>query len=232
MQAARILLVALVELVIAPWLPTWWQPVHLWVAGVTLVVGLAVAARWTPLLGKRADGSLPVWSYLVWWPWHAVVRTSAWWFRRRSIAPLTEVHPGWWLGSWPHPGDVVGVPAVVDLTCELPRRTADGPYLCLPTWDVTVPEPAAVDQAVAWILARRAEGHTVLVHCAHGRGRSTHVMLAALVEAGLHASWTEALDHVRSRRPEVRLSSGQAAALARRPPSPKLARASEPVNPA
>jgi hypothetical protein len=232
MQAARILLVAIVELAVAPWLPAWWQPVHLWAAAVTLIVGLAVALRWTPLLGKRSDGTVPLWSYLVWWPWHLVVRVSAWWFRRRSTAPLTEVHAGWWLGGWPQPGDAETWPAVLDLTCELPRRTPARDYLCVPTWDVTVPEERDLDHAVAWILARRAEGRSVLVHCAHGRGRSTHVLVTALVQAGLHPTWRDALDHVRTQRPEVRLSSAQAAALDRRQDLGSIPLSSEPVNPA
>lgn len=216
MQATRILVAALVELAITPLVPLWWAPIHLWIAIVTLIVGLSVAARWTPLLGKRADGTFPWWSYVLWWPWHLVVRISAWWFRNRGGGPLTEIHPDLWLGAWPHRTDVFARwPAIVDLTCELPRVGPASSYLCLPTWDVTVPLDQAVDEGVAFILECLERGEPVLVHCAHGRGRSTMVMLAALVEADLHPTWPEALEHVRRVRPHVRLSAGQTAALDR-----------------
>jgi protein-tyrosine phosphatase len=215
MQAVRILVVAMVELAVVPLLPTWWWPLHLWGAGVTLVVGLAVAARWTPLLGKRVDGTVPWWSYLLFWPWHLVVRASAWWFRRDGV--LTEVAPGWWLGGWPHRGDAFETwPAVVDLTCELPRRSPSSDYLCLPTWDVTPPSPQALEAGVAFLLEHRRRGRPVLIHCAHGRGRSTVLLLAALVASGDHPGWQEALAAVRRGRPQVRLSRAQQRALERR----------------
>ena len=74
----------------------------------------------------------------------------------------------------------LGITAVVDLRAE---RTADAEFFeahgiafrqyRVP--DVTVPVPEVLTDAVAWIDAQLADGRTVLVHCAKGRGRSATV---------------------------------------------------------
>jgi hypothetical protein len=42
-----------------------------------------------------------------------------------------------YIGGWPEQPQWLpaGNPAMVDVTCELPRTFFDSPYLCLPTWD-------------------------------------------------------------------------------------------------
>lgn len=51
---------------------------------------------------------------------------------------------------------------------------------------------AQIEQGVQWALAQRAEGRPVLVHCAHGHGRSATVLAAILIGAlpcWLGCSW-------------------------------------------
>ena len=130
--------------------------------------------------------------------------------------PHQAVHPGWLLGGWPHRADLFDPwPAVIDLTCELPRRGPPDRYLALPTWDATAPSADALDRGVAFALAERRAGRPVLVHCAAGHGRSATLLAAALVAAGLHRDWREALAHLRRVRPGVRLSPSQKRALDR-----------------
>jgi protein-tyrosine phosphatase len=62
-----------------------------------------------------------------------------------------------------------------------------------------------------WVANERAVGRKVLVHCQHGRGRS--IMLAAAILMTEGTSPTDAIDHIRSRRPLVALSSSQLAAV-------------------
>jgi protein-tyrosine phosphatase len=213
-QGVRILMIATIEAIVAPWLPTWWLPVHVWATTVTAIVGVAVLLRYTSLLGKQTTGEIPWWSWFIWWPWHLAAHTSAWWFRGRGAPPFTEVHPGWWLGTWPHQAQSPEPwEAVLDLTCELPRRQQTQHYLCVPTWDMTQPSDDDLLTAVAFVLTQRDAGRPLLVHCAHGRGRSTMVVVAGLVAAGLHPTWQHALDHVRLQRPNVRLSSTQQRSL-------------------
>lgn len=55
--------------------------------------------------------------------------------------------------------------------------------------------------------------HPILVHCAHGRGRSTTVLVAALVASGCFATWEGAFAHCKSKRPCVKLNAKMRAAL-------------------
>ena len=70
-------------------------------------------------------------------------------------------------------------------------RTAD--YLLLKTWD-GVPPTAEQLETAAQFGAKARQSGPVMVHCAHGRGRSTTVMCAVLVRAGLATSWQDAFE--------------------------------------
>ena len=67
--------------------------------------------------------------------------------------------------------------------------------------------------AVPFLVDAAKEG-PVLVHCAHGVGRSTATLVAALVEAGHFRSTDEAFAHVKQKRSVVKQSSRLKAALA------------------
>ena len=70
--------------------------------------------------------------------------------------------------------------------------------------DVTVPDEAVLTEAVAWMRDQFADGRTLLVHCAKGRGRSATVIAAYLMQAeGL--SFDEVRDRLHSRRALVKL---------------------------
>ena len=70
--------------------------------------------------------------------------------------------------------------------------------------DVTVPGPDVLTDAVAWIDEQLADGRTVLVHCAKGRGRSATVLAAYLMrERGM--TFDEASDLLHRQRALVKL---------------------------
>ena len=105
----------------------------------------------------------------------------------------------------------LGITAVVDVRAE---RTADAGFFeahgiafrqyRVP--DVTVPGPEVLTDAVAWIDAQLADGRTVLVHCAKGRGRSATVVAAYLMrERGM--TFDEANELLHSKRALVKLEA-------------------------
>ena len=97
----------------------------LWIVACLAVVGIAIARRLPGLLGKRADGSIPAWSWVLFWPWHATTQVKAR-VHRRSLHPaVTEIRPGVFLGGWPAPGDAPEDCAIVDLTSELLGNVRD-----------------------------------------------------------------------------------------------------------
>jgi len=53
----------------------------------------------------------------------------------------------------------------------------------------------------------------ILIHCAHGRGRSTTALCAALVKAGYHRTWQDAYAFISTKRPCVKLNAKMRAAL-------------------
>lgn len=216
--ALPFLVVGLGELVLAGLLPAWagWLPA--WAGAATSWVGLAYLARRPTWLGKHAA---PRASFVALLPFHLVARASAA-LAPRWLGPVRlEIAPGLWVGGWPRRG-APGF-AQLDLTAELPRRGDALRYACVPMLDGAPPEPeafrAAVDQVIAW----RAEGLPVLVHCAYGHGRSVAVLVAAMVEAGLHDTWEDAHARVLAVRPRARMTPAQRQAVAE-----MTARAAEP----
>eukprot|EP00891_Asterochloris_glomerata_P004794 jgi/Astpho2/4794/e_gw1.00067.240.1_t len=150
------------------------------------------------------------------WPYHLGLRGKLWLQRRTSSEPhWTEVMEGWTIGGWPasDPWMPPGSPAIVDCTCELPRRHEQLPYFLLPTWDTHGPDPVLIEDAVQWAAQQRRAGHPVFVHCAHGHGRSTVVLCAALVEFGIAKTFEEAFQLIQNERPRVKLNVRQRKAL-------------------
>lgn len=128
---------------------------------------------------------------------------------------FSQVTPELWLGGAPTYGRDfeellrIGITAVVDMRAE---RAAEPAFFAqhgiahrqyrVP--DVTVPGEEILTDAVDWIGAQVADGRTVLVHCAKGRGRSATV-LAAYLMATQGMTFDEADELLRSRRRLVKL---------------------------
>lgn len=111
------------------------------------------------------------------------------------------------------PSEQALVPAlnasVLDVTCELPLQVQPPAYLSIPVWDTHCPTPAQLDVAVLWAERQVAAGRTVLVHCAHGHGRSAAVLAAILIARGVAETPEEAEALMRAQRPNVKLNARQ-----------------------
>lgn len=117
-----------------------------------------------------------------------------------------------YIGGWPSATSQLplhGNVAVVDVTAELPASARGLAYRCLPVWDTTAPTSAQLAGAAAWVREQRALGRAVLVHCAHGHGRSCVVLCALLVAAGVAADEHEAFAMVVAQRRLARLNAHQ-----------------------
>jgi protein-tyrosine phosphatase len=122
-----------------------------------------------------------------------------------TVPVASEVQPGWWVGGCYSNRLNMHWAGVVDCTVEFPEQCKTEQYLCLPTWDGVPATPEQLDTAAKfcmdaieeWNRLRKTglvEGEpNILIHCAHGRGRSTTVMCAALVKMGYFSSYEEAL---------------------------------------
>ena len=116
--------------------------------------------------------------------------------KKKVVVPVaSEVQPGWWVGGTYSNELNKDWGGVIDLTVEFPERCFDRSksYLLVAIWDGVPPSPEKIDEAASFAVEARKMGD-VLVHCAHGRGRSTTLMCAALVKAGLYATWEDAFE--------------------------------------
>lgn len=193
----------------------------LWYAAVThfVITCLFVLRRGEWVIGKRtSDGTLPLWSAVVWAAFHA----PTWLYTRlhtalTDVPVASEVQPGWWIGGrYAHwlPDGRRKWACTIDLTVEFPEacfRETEA-YLSLPCWDGTPPTPAGIERAARLAASTRARGH-VMVHCAHGKGRSTCVMVACLVRAGEFATWREAFEACKKNRKGIKLNGKMRDAL-------------------
>lgn len=130
-----------------------------------------------------------------------------------SMGPMHSVGPRIYVGRIPLPHERsalmdAGVTSVLNLCVEFPRlsRIHESPGLeaaYIPMLDGTAPSRAQWNRAIDWIVRRHAEGHTILVHCAQGRGRSVTVAAAALCRLGFAIGPDEALAQIRAARPKA-----------------------------
>jgi hypothetical protein len=165
------------------------------------------------IIGKdKVTGQIPLWSYILFFPFHVPTKLYTHIHTRVSTHKVTnvktnqtehivvpvasEVQPGWWVGGcYGHELNKDHWGGIIDLTVEFPEACRDRTrsYLSAPTWDGVPASPADLEHAANFAVEARTHGD-VLVHCAHGRGRSTTVMCACLVKAGLYANWEEAFE--------------------------------------
>ncbi|KAJ4972135.1 hypothetical protein NE237_005234 [Protea cynaroides] len=181
---------------------------------VALLVSVAShsAINLPMLLGKRSDGSFPIWSIILFAPYLYFVRFFSFLRRMHSREPpYSEICEGVFVGGWPSSLDKLppGEPAIIDCTSELPRIKAlsQNAYLCVPTWDTRSPQPAEIESAVRWACRKRDLKKPIFIHCAYGHGRSVAVMCAFLVAIGVAEDWKNAEKIIRERRPCIRMNA-------------------------
>ena len=136
----------------------------------------------------------------------------------------TEILSGWWLGG--RYGNELGISkwgVVVDLTVEFPEHCMvedSENYVLLRCWDGVPPTPEGLEIAAQrcanFLGSPTPSGSTrlpIMIHCAHGRGRSTCTMCAAFVRAGLYDTWQAAFEAIKEKRSCVRLNGKMRRAL-------------------
>jgi hypothetical protein len=180
-----------------------------WLGVNFAVVGVAYFIGAPGVLGKRPDGSLSVWSWILFLPLHLYI--SSGWHLLRLLSREAAQHAisdEMVIGRRLLPREVNGEYAnYVDLTAEFSelasiRRRAG--YLSFPILDGSAPDPNALAEAVS----RLRPGRTY-IHCAQGHGRSGLFTLAVLLKSGQAPSVEEGLRKIRAARPGVRLSQEQ-----------------------
>lgn len=186
-----------------------WGFLLLWLGLDFIVLGIAHLRGAHRVFGKRADGTLPLWSWILFFPllayttvvWH-LIRLLSRESRTNRISEQLVV------GRRLLPGEMPDAFAnYVDLTAEFqePRalRRAAG-YFAFPILDASAPDPSELRAAVDLLRA----GPT-FVHCAQGHGRTGLFALAVLLSSGAVRTVEEGLSVLASARPAICLSPEQ-----------------------
>lgn len=106
----------------------------------------------------------------------------------------------------------LGVSADVDLEEEKSERPQDlEAYLWLPVKDHTAPTQTQLKIGAGTINEMVKAGKKVYVHCKNGHGRAPTMIAAYFILTG--KTPTEAVELVKSRRPEIHLEDSQFKAL-------------------
>lgn len=186
-----------------------WFLLAVWLGCNFLVLGVAYGCGAHQVFGKRADGTLPWWSRLVFLPLLVYARVVWHFIRLFSREPKQNmVTEQLVIGRRLLPFEVQGeFDNFVDLTAEFsePSSIRCSPcYRSFPILDGSAPTPQALRAAVAGLRPGRT-----FIHCAQGHGRTGLFALAVLLSSGLARNVEDGLRILCKARPAVRLSRAQ-----------------------
>lgn len=198
-----------VALVLAGVQCRFWGISLIWLGCDFLTLGVAHVRRAHGVFGKRSDGTLPLWSWMLFFPLHAY--TSPVWHLLRLFSReprlnrvSDELVVGRRLLAREIPGSFTNF---VDLTAEFqePRSLREAPgYVTFPILDASAPDPQALRAAVS-----RLQPGATFVHCAQGHGQTGLFALAVLLSSGAVKDVQEGLSMLANARPAIQLSPEQ-----------------------
>ena len=198
-----------IVLIILGFVQRGWFLVAVWLGCDFLVLGVAHGRGSHRVFGKRADGTLPLWSWLVFLPlfiyttvvWHLIRLFS----REPARNTITEqLVVGRRLLAYELDGQFDNF---IDLTAEFsePSSIRCSPsYRSFPILDGAAPTPEALHMAVAGLRPGRT-----FIHCAQGHGRTGLFALAVLLSSGVARNVEDGLRILSAARPAIRLSREQ-----------------------
>jgi protein-tyrosine phosphatase len=164
------------------------------------------------IVGKDIrTGKVAWWSFLIFWPFHLVnniyslfIHVYRYYVKGIDVMSqiyhgshhhATEIFQGGMFSVWKEPvvfrnESLKEWDVVLDLTCETMEMATVRPenYYCVAVFDGTPIPSDDLEQAVEFVMNKTnklTEKKRILIHCAHGIGRSTMTTLAILLRAGI-----------------------------------------------
>ena len=188
----------------------WWL---LWPALTFLCITAGYLGAEASVFQKDSSGRISPSAVLLLLPYRLAARISYYWYAKQC-RHISVVNEHIVLGGYP--AAPLTVAAVLDMTGEFPRNryTTGLTYHCQPQLDLFPLTEMQIESAVN-NLSRLAQSGQVYVHCKLGYTRSTTVVVAWLIRAGLADNMEQALAAVRQARPQIVLREPTIAALTR-----------------
>lgn len=188
----------------------WWL---LWPALTFLCITAGYLGAGASVFQKDSSGRISPSAALLLLPYRLAARISYYWYAKQC-RHISVVNEHIVLGGYP--AAPLTVAAVLDMTGEFPRNryTTGLTYHCQPQLDLFPLTEMQIESAVN-NLSRLAQSGQVYVHCKLGYTRSTTVVVAWLIRAGLADNMEQALAAVRQARPQIVLREPTIAALTR-----------------
>jgi hypothetical protein len=184
-----------------------------WLGICFLVLGVAHLLHWPRIFGKRADGSIPPWSWLAFLPLHAV--TYGTWHLARLLSredKSSRITDQLTIGRRPvAETELPDSDLIIDLTSgfdEVRNIRLHSGYISQTILDGSIPKIAELN-----LLLEKMEGKKCFFHCAQGHGRSGTVAIAFLLKTGKVSTVEEGLQLLQSQRPALDLGKRQYAFL-------------------
>ena len=180
-----------------------------WLGADFLILGIAHGRNAAGIFGKRKNGTLPLWSWILFLPLH--LYTISVWYLLRSLSPepaQNEISEQLVVGRRLLPSEVKGeFDTYIDLTAEFNepyaiRRLRS--YCNFPILDGGAPKPEELILAVANLKPGRT-----FIHCAQGHGRTGLFTLAVLLHTGAVESIETGLQMLATARPAIHLNKEQ-----------------------
>lgn len=186
-----------------------WYLLVIWLGADFLVLSCAYYYNVSRVFGKRSNGTLPVWSLILFGPMHLF--TAAIWhlIRLSSREPtFQEITTRLTIGRRLLSSEVQReYDNYVDLTAEFvePRKIrSSASYLNFPILDGSAPDAALLHRTI-----EKLRPGSTYIHCAQGHGRTGLFALAVLLSSGKVQSVDEGLRLLTTVRPQITLNKLQ-----------------------
>lgn len=197
--------------------------VWFWIGGSLSAVSVAYVFERPEIFRKKHDGSIPFYIRWLFVPFLLGAQLyNAWARNNDSVPAIQKIADNLFLACRLFPSDIDelkrnDIRAILDVTAEFDgldwsATEANLHYLNLPVLDHQNPSTEQLIHAVNWVDMQTRE-HSVVIHCALGRGRSVFVMAAYLLSKNPDWDIGTALETIQGVRSTAGLNRKQLKAL-------------------
>ena len=184
-------------------------------------VGIAYGCTSPGIFMKRTNGTFPLASYAIFWPYFLVNYLSLHIYNiLSSEQQYDEILSGLYLGRKPSWFDKkrierLDIRCVLDLTAEFEEVEffrCKKIYSIIPLLDTSAPTFEQLKEGVN-LISKNIKSGPIYVHCALGHGRSTTFIAAYLLESSYKKNIHEVLSFIQKIRPKIGLTKSQLTVL-------------------